>query len=45
MLVFLMLNNIEVDYEQCELIAIVMKIASGENQYEDLVEWLKQHQV
>lgn len=45
MLVFLSLNGIELEYTQQELSDIVLHIASGALQFEDLLMWIIQHQV
>lgn len=44
MLVFLSVNGIELEYTQQELADIVLKIAAGEKQYGDLLEWTINHQ-
>lgn len=43
MLVFLLLNGIELRYEQHELSDIILSVASGESGYEDLFGWLMNH--
>ena len=45
MLVFLSLNGIELEYTQQELSDIVLHIASGALQFEDLLMWIIQHQI
>jgi len=45
MLVFLSLNNIELEYSQEELSDIILKIAAGECSFEDLLEWVLSHQL
>lgn len=45
MLLFLYFNNIELDYSQGELSDFILKIASGEAKYEDLLNWIIQHQI
>lgn len=44
MLVFLALNGIELNYEQEELISMILGVASGNNGFEDLLKWLLEHQ-
>jgi len=45
MLVFLSLNNIELEYSQEELSDIILKIAAGECSFEDFLEWVLSHQL
>ena len=45
MLVFLALNKIELDYTQKELSDIVLKVASGESTFDDLLQWILSHQM
>ena len=45
MLVFLVLNGIELEYDQNELTAIILSVASGESNYADLLNWLLSHEV
>ncbi len=44
MLVFLALNRIELSYSQQELSEIVLALASGERDYDELLRWLIAHQ-
>ena len=44
MLVFLALNGVELTYTQQELIDIILHLAAGEAEYEDLLNWLLSHQ-
>ncbi len=44
MLVFLALNGIELSYSQQELSEIVLALASGERDYDELLRWLIFHQ-
>ncbi len=44
MLVFLALNGIEIAYTQKELYETILNVASGKLEYEDLLEWILQHQ-
>ena len=43
MLVFLMLNGIEVAYEDEELIQLILGVAAGEISSEQLLAWLQAH--
>lgn len=44
MLIFLSLNGIELDYTQNELSDIILKTASDECSFDDLVKWIIKHQ-
>jgi death-on-curing protein len=44
MLVFLVLNGIEMKYTQRELYEIVLSVAAGSLEYEDLLQWVLDHQ-
>ena len=44
MLLFLELNHVELDYSQDELIAVILKIASGTYGFEELFYWILEHQ-
>ncbi len=43
MLVFLDINSIVLAYEDEDLIAVILRIAAGEMNDSDLLEWLKAH--
>ena len=43
MLVFLALNDIEVEYEDAEFIQLVLDVAAGEISAEQLLAWLQAH--
>lgn len=45
MLVFLAVNGVELAYTQEELAEVILKLAAGENTYEDLLTWLSDHQL
>lgn len=45
MLVFLAVNGLELSYTQQELSDIILQIAAGEKEYEDLLAWLLGHQM
>ena len=45
MLVFPALNGIEMKYTQKELYATVLSVAAGSLEYEDLLQWVLDHQV
>ena len=44
MLVFLALNNIELDYAQDELVNIILAVAASEKDFPDLLDWVNEHQ-
>lgn len=44
MMVFLALNGIELKYTQRELYEIILTIAAGKKEYEDLLMWILNHQ-
>lgn len=45
MLVFLALNKIELSYTQDDLSDTILKIASGEYEFQDLLVWIIEHQL
>lgn len=45
MLVFLVLNGIELKYSQTELSDIILRLASGEIELPALLEWIQKHQI
>jgi death-on-curing protein len=45
MLVFLMLNGIDLSYSQQELAAVFWGVASGAVNYEELLVWVINHEV
>ena len=44
MLVFFALNGIELSYTQKELYGIVLAVADGSLEYEDMLKWVLEHQ-
>ena len=44
MLVFLALNGIELDYEQEELVEIILEVASNQTNAQGLLDWILRHQ-
>lgn len=44
MLVFLALNGIQLSYTQKELYEIILDVAAGKAEYEDLLVWVLNHQ-
>ncbi len=44
MLVFLTLNGVELQYDEQELIDMILAIAAGKKNYEKLLEWVGRHQ-
>ena len=45
MLVFLALNGYEIEYTQKELSDLILDVAAGKKQYEDILQWLLIHQM
>lgn len=45
MLVFFALNGIELQYTQKELYEMVLSVADGSFEYEDMLHWILEHQV
>jgi death-on-curing protein len=45
MLVFLALNRIELEYTQEELSDVVIRLAAGEQNCDDLLHWIIEHQL
>lgn len=45
MLMFLSLNGIELEYTQEELSDLILNVAAGKLQFEDMVKWVIKHQV
>ena len=43
MLVFLLLNGVEIEYSQEELIHLFLGIANGEKDYPDVLNWIVSH--
>ncbi len=43
MLIFLKLNNVELEYDDDDLIALILGTASGANDDKTILEWLKKH--
>lgn len=44
MLVFLVLNGIELDYEQNELVRVISQVAKGEGDTNMLLQWILDHE-
>lgn len=44
MLMTLTLNEVPLHYTQSELISLGLSIASGAEEYEDILNWIKQHE-
>lgn len=44
MLVFLAINGIELEYEQSELSDIFLAVAAGTCEYEDILQWILDHE-
>lgn len=45
MLVLLVLNGIELSYTQKELYEVILDVAAGKQEYEDLLDWVRGHQI
>lgn len=45
MLLFLSLNGIELEYTQEELSDLILNVAAGKLQFEDMAKWVIKHQV
>lgn len=45
MLVFLSLNGIELQHSQAELSDVILQLAAGEIESEDLLHWILSHQI
>ncbi len=45
MLVFLILNGIEIEYKQEELTQIILNVSSGDCKFENLAAWIVNHQI
>lgn len=45
MLVFLAMNGIELSYTQEELADMVLKVASGEFDFQSVLRWISEHQI
>lgn len=44
MLVFLALNGYELSYSQEELVEIILALAAGEKNVEDILKWIIEHE-
>ena len=44
MLVILDLKGIELSYTQKELYEVILDVAAGKQEYEDLLDWVRGHQ-
>ena len=45
MLVFLSVNGYELEYTQKELSNLILDVAADKKQYEDVLQWLLEHQI
>lgn len=45
MLIFLMINNYELEYTQEELYTIILDVASGNKDYKDIQQWILAHKI
>lgn len=44
MLIFLLLNGIELEYTQEELYSIIIDVAAGKQAFDELLQWIIKHQ-
>lgn len=44
MLVFLAVNGYQLKYAQKELVDLILDVADGKKEYEDILEWILEHQ-
>ena len=44
MLVLLAINGVELSYTQKELYEVILDVAAGKQEYEDLLDWVRGHQ-
>ena len=45
MLVFLVLNGVELQYSQAELSDVILSLAAGEIEFADMLTWILTHQI
>lgn len=45
MLVFLAINGYELRYTQAELSDLILDVAAGKKEYDDILQWILEHQV
>ena len=45
MLVFLSVNGYELEYSQKELSDLILDVAADKKQYEDVLQWLLEHEL
>ena len=45
MLVFLILNGVELQYSQAELSDVILSLAAGEIEFADILTWILTHQI
>ncbi len=45
MLMTLQLNNVKIKYTQTELVSLGISVASGEMRYEQILLWVKEHEI
>ncbi len=43
MLVFLALNGISIDYDDDDLIGVIMEVAAGKIEFDSFLEWVESH--
>ena len=45
MLMTLHLNNIKIKYSQSELISLGLSVADGKTDYDNILSWIKEHEI
>lgn len=45
MLVFLAVNGYELEYTQKELSDLILEVADGKKAYEDILQWILEHEI
>lgn len=45
MLITLQLNNVKIKYTQAELISLGLSVADGKTDYENILSWIKEHEI
>ena len=45
MLITLQLNNVKIKYTQSELISLGLSVADGKTDYENILSWIKEHEI
>lgn len=45
MLMTLQLNNVKIKYTQAELISLGLSVTDGKTEYENILSWIKEHEI